>query len=129
MIRHLNKFLIVGLLTILIDYVTYILLLAINIQINFSKGLSFCIGAVFSYFANAIFTFEYKKTISNSIYKFILIYLLSLNLNLFINLKVINFLEDFKSNFLIAFFIATLFSASFNFIGMKIYVFKAKKND
>ena len=52
------RFLIVGVTTVLIDYIFYFFLYFIGFSTSISKGISFIIGAIFAYVANKYFTFN-----------------------------------------------------------------------
>ena len=117
-------FLIIGSLTVLLDYVIYqIFLLYYYVDLNLSKGLGFIGGTVFSYFANRSWTFKNKAPIYESLPRFYFLYLLSLGINVIVNAAILNVAEDISAVFQIAFIFATLISASINFLGMKFFVF------
>lgn len=129
--RELGIFLIVGLLTVGIDFLIYrgfIYLQPFGIDsINIAKGISFVSGTIFAYFANRFWTFNQQTTGAGSVFRFVVVYILGLIANIAINYVCI---ERFSSpalaleyTLLIAFGLATGVSASLNFIGMKFFVF------
>lgn len=128
--RELLIFLAVGILAVLIDYAVYrLLLLAGIIGINLSKGMGFIAGMIFGYFANRAWTFSYKEKDIGNILRFILVYALSLGLNIGINGIVLHLSEGWRIGNVpiaiqLAFLIATGVSASFNFTGMKWFIFR-----
>ena len=117
-------FIIIGITAVLIDISTYMLLLSLTKYINFSKSVSFIMGASFSYFGNKNYTFNAKVNKVTPIY-FALVYSSSLILNIYINKFCLNiFSQKTLTSIFISFFISTLICAIFNFVMMKIFVFK-----
>lgn len=131
-IKHeLAIFLIVGLLTVAIDFLMYRGLIYINLfgfdSVNLAKGLSFIGGTIFAYFANRFWTFNQQITSSGSVIRFSLVYIIGLLANIAINHLSIAWLSSMiltpEYILLIAFLLATGVSATLNFIGMKFFVF------
>ena len=117
-------FLMVGTATVIIDFLTYFLLMyLIEFSPFLAKGLSFALGATFSYFMNKRFTFHHKKMYLLSSSKFICLYFSTLAINIGLNNVTLSVLQEQKFVHLIGFFVATGASTIFNFIGMKYYVF------
>ena len=135
--RELGIFLIVGLLTVGIDFLIYrgfIYLQPFGLDnINIAKGFSFISGTIFAYFANRFWTFNQQTTGSGSVLRFVVVYILGLIANIAINYLCILWLSSpalaLEYTLLIAFILATGVSASFNFIGMKFFVFTDRKID
>jgi len=121
--KELQLFLVVGLLTVLLDYFIYSsLAFFFYFSISLSKATGFIVGTVFSYVMNSKFTFGNNKFKKGSVLKFIIIYGASLILNVLSN-NTLLFLYD---SVIFAYLIATALSASWNFLGMKFYVFNQK---
>ena len=117
-------FLIIGIMAVLIDTCSYLLLFYLIGSINFSKCVSFIMGAVFSYYGNKNITFNVKAKKLTPLY-FSLVYSISLGLNIFSNSFSLYLFQNKETiSILISFFIATIISAFFNFIMMKFFVFK-----
>lgn len=133
--RELTIFLIVGLLTALIDFLIYRALIHFNPlglnSVNIAKGMGFISGTIFAYFANRFWTFQQQTTSSGSVARFILVYILGFSANIAINYLSISWLSDAiiipEYILLIAFVLATGVSATLNFIGMKFFVFTDRK--
>ena len=125
---EVTRFLLVGGSTVFIDLICYSILILIGFDTYVSKGISFSIGAIFAYFANRSFTFQsaFYGLIQFSL--FILLYLSTLFLNITSNEILLEFLGRTHVSFIVAFLIATILSASLNFLGMKYIVFNQKKN-
>ena len=124
---EVGRFLIIGITTVIIDLVIYLILLNIIFETSISKSISFSIGAVFAYYANRSFTF---KTSINGFFRFcifILLYLSTLFVNVASNEIILNLMNQNILSILIAFIIATSFSAGLNFLGMKYIVFLPSK--
>jgi putative flippase GtrA len=123
-IKHeLAIFLIVGLLTVAIDFLLYRGLIYINLfgfdSVNLAKGLSFIGGTIFAYFANRFWTFNQQITSSGSVIRFSLVYIIGLLANIAINHLSIAWLSSMiltpEYILLIAFLLATGVSATLNF--------------
>lgn len=129
--RELGIFLIVGLLTVGIDFLSYhgfMYVKPFGIEsINIAKGFGFVSGTIFAYFANRFWTFNQQTTSSGSVYRFVIVYILGLAANIGVNHLSINWFSSptiaLDITLLIAFILATGVSAALNFIGMKFFVF------
>ena len=121
-------FVIIGIMAVLIDTSSYLFLFYLTGSINLSKFISFIMGAVFSYYGNKNITFNVKAKKLTPVY-FSLVYSISLGLNIFTNSFSLYLLQNKETiSILIAFFIATIISALFNFIMMKFFVFNKRLN-
>jgi putative flippase GtrA len=120
------RFLIVGSLTVGIDYVFYRLGLSLGIPVSLAKALGFIAGTIFAYVANRRWTFRSDAHLARSISFFFLIYLTTLIVNLIVNRGALAMLSgrDPEVATVTAFLAATLTSATLNFIGMKFLVFR-----
>ena len=83
--REIIVFFIIGTLTVLIDYFFYNLFyFVLNVSISLSKGLSFVLGAIFSYYGNNTWTFSNNVISRFNVLSFIVLYLTSLLINVYI---------------------------------------------
>ncbi len=129
--RELGIFLIVGLVTVGIDFLGYHGLMNFKPlgfeSINLAKAFGFISGSIFAYFANRLWTFNQHGIRPGSAYRFAILYVFSLATNVAVNLLVIVWLDNSTITLdiilLIAFILATGVSAGVNFIGMKFFVF------
>lgn len=129
--RELGIFLIVGLMTVAIDFVLYRSLLHFTPfgteNLNLAKGMSFIGGTLFAYVANRFWTFNRQVIGPGSFSRFIVVYVLGLAANIAVNYIAITYFMDFfgipEYSIILAFLLATSISASLNFIGMKYLVF------
>ncbi len=117
--KQIFIFLVIGSTTVLIDYIFYISIIYLFNLVVIGKIISYILGTVFSFFANSKWTFQYKGSDKNNFLKFILLYFISMLINSLVNSFMLNFL-----NVNSAFIIATITSATLNFIGMKFFIFK-----
>jgi len=133
--RELGIFLVVGLLTVGIDFVIYrgfIYLQPFGLEsVNIAKGIGFISGTLFAYFANRFWTFQQQTTGSGSVLRFIMVYILGLVANIAVNYLCIEWFSSptiaLDYTLFIAFIIATGVSATLNFMGMKFFVFTDRK--
>jgi len=125
--RQLQRFLIVGFTTVGIDFAVYRLLLLVDSPIAVAKALGFIVGTVFAYFANKLWTFERADGGRNVFLMFMALYLTTLLINVGINSGVISALGDTELVLILGFLAATGTSATLNFIGMRMIVFRTKQ--
>tara|TARA_B100000941_G_C28501416_1_gene554482 strand:+ start:866 stop:1261 length:396 start_codon:yes stop_codon:yes gene_type:complete len=125
--KEFKKFFLVGLLAFFSDISTYYLFTVSGLELNASKAISFLIGTLIGYLLNTIYTFEAAQYSSNTLIKYLLVYLVSMLLNVTVNALSIKLFLIFEiymniSKFL-AVIVATIFSMIFNFICLKYYVY------
>lgn len=121
--KELLKYIFVGLSTVLIDFLIYKFLIKF-IVIYLAKTISFLSGTFFSYQLNRTWTFKSgEKTLSQFI-KYLIIHITSLVLNVFINSLLLNtFSKNYFLSYEVSFLIATLTSATYNFLFIKFFIF------
>ncbi len=128
--RELMIFLVVGTLTVVLDFAVYRGLVnwgAVNV--DGAKGLGFLAGTVFAYFANRHWTFGQKTALRQSAWRFALLYASTLAANVVLNAWVLAVLAKPVAQAAAplavqaAFLLATGVSAVLNFVGMKFFVF------
>ena len=125
--KEISVFVIVGILTVLIDFSVYQLLIwATNWGTHESKGAGFLAGTLFSYLTNRLWTFGATNSDHSSIWKFITLYGATLTINIGTNGLIIAVLTNINHHKLVAFILATGLSAFINFLGMKFYVFRKR---
>jgi putative flippase GtrA len=123
-LNQIKFFLIFGVITVLIDYSAYRALIFFEFNFNSAKIMSFILGTIFSFGANKNITFSRKNDFFKHLIKFILLYFVSLMLNVFVNTNFLGWLASSNFNVQISFILATIVSATINFIGMKYFIFK-----
>ena len=117
--KEIIRFFFVGCGAVLTDFMIYNLTL-ILFPMNYSKVISFICGSLVAFIANKWWTFEQKENKPVEIFKFILLYSISLILNTIAN-KIIFDSTDDK---IMGFIFATGLSTLINFVGLKHWVFK-----
>ena len=125
--KELRYFLIVGIVAVLIDYLVYFFLENLFLNITRAKIFGFISGTAFAFLANRNITFKDVDNIWTQLYKFLILYSVTLFINVTINNILLNWLTNFHYNAKLSFLVATSASAIINFIGMKYFVF-IKKN-
>ena len=121
--KELLKYIFVGLSTVLIDFLIYKFLIKF-IVIYLAKTISFLSGTFFSYQLNRTWTFKSKKKTLSQFIKYLIIHITSLVLNVFINSLLLNtFSKNYFLSYEVSFLIATLTSATYNFLFIKIFIF------
>lgn len=126
--KQLSVFLIAGSLTALVDFCVYKLISHFDlVNVASAKTLGFLAGTLFAYVINRLWTFSQQSPAKGSAWRFGLLYVSTLAVNVAVNNAALHLLlaSDFANyRFYIAFFIATATSATLNFLGMKFFVFK-----
>ena len=126
--KQFRSFFIVGIIAFSIDISFYYFLTSVEVSINISKGISFLLGTVFGYFVNSIFTFKVLSLRTILFLRYLGVYILSMILNIFINEQVFIFLhksmitDQMVKLFSVIF--ATICSMIFNFVSLKLYVYR-----
>lgn len=123
--RELAIFLIVGVSTVLVDFISYRGLIGFQVmEVDMAKATGFLVGTLFAYFANRFWTFGHRPHVPGSAWRFSALYASTLGANVLINALALRLLADVAFAFQLAFLLATGVSASLNFLGMKLFVFK-----
>jgi putative flippase GtrA len=123
--RELKVFLIVGSLTVGLDFVTYHSLIWMGVLgVDLAKAIGFLAGTLFAYFANRLWTFGHHAPAPGSPLRFALLYTTTLTANVLVNAGCLALFSTLSMRIQAAFLFATGFSAILNFLGMKLFVFK-----
>ena len=125
--RQIQRFLIVGVTTVAIDFAVYLLFLFLDTPTAPAKGLGFIAGTIFAYFANRLWTFDRAKGGRTVFALFVGLYLATLIINVGVNSGVIVVLGENEQALALAFLMATGTSATLNFAGMRMIVFRSKQ--
>ncbi len=124
--KEITVFLLVGGLTVFVDFVSYRLLMYAGVGVAIAKAFGFIAGTGLAYFANRYWTFAHLRPASRNMAKFGALYGATLCVNVVINKLCFEALAPFVlPRVEIAFFVATGCSAILNFLGMKFFVFQA----
>ncbi|MDX9845240.1 MAG: GtrA family protein [Aquabacterium sp.] len=125
--REAATFLVVGGVTVLVDFTSYTLMQAwIGLPVDVAKGLGFLIGTAFAYFANRHWTFGHQEPVRGSAWRFALLYGVTLAFNVLINAASLRALHGVAWDRSGAFILATGVSAFLNFLGMKYLIFRQR---
>jgi len=122
--KQVTRFLLIGIFVTTIDYAVYQFLLLYFDNFFVPKGIGFIIGTLLAYLLNRRYTFSSRRNINSSINSFFSLYLISLVVNTNLNSLVISLFGNDTVTLNLAFVLATIASATINFVGMKFYVFK-----
>lgn len=116
------RFLPIGGFAVFVDYLTYLTLLQAGAELNVAKATSFLFGALAAFFGNRFFTFRRRAGVAGAA-AFVALYLASLGVNVLVNAGALAMTGDWPWRTHVAFGLATLVSATTNFLGMKFVVF------
>ena len=119
--KELPRFIISGILAVITDYLTYLLLINF-LSIDIAKGISFILGSVVAFILNKFWTFEYEEKAAAAVLPFMALYSSTFIVNVSLNHFSLVYISDLKT---IAFLVATAASTILNFIGMKFWVFNS----
>ena len=123
--KEASIFLVVGFLTVAVDFTSYHLLLWSGLVYAIAKACGFIAGTIFAYFANKHLTFGHVEHAPNSMPRFATLYAITLGANVLVNQTVLGAAGHAAWGVNLAFLVATGVSAVLNFLGMKFFVFKA----
>ncbi len=127
--KELLKYILVGLSTVLIDFLIYKFLIKF-IVIYLSKTISFLSGTFFSYQLNRTWTFKSGKTKLSQFIKYLIIHITSLIINVVLNSLLLNtFSKNYFLSYEVSFLIATLTSAIYNFLFIKKFIFNNTRSE
>ena len=125
--RQLTIFIIVGILSTVLNYFIYSGLFYQGIPTPISKFIGFVSGMVFSYFGSKIVTFNDNRKSLSITWNFVLVYGIGAIHDVSVNEIILLGLGEFIYKREIAFVFATLVSATVNFLGLKLFVFTPSK--
>ena len=124
--KEILLFLLIGTTTVVIDFLSYRLCMALMIETGTAKATGFLVGTIFAFFANRQWTFAASSShaIHWEIAKFALVYGLSLLVNVSTNSGLLALAGRSELAIAFSFVVATGVSATMNFFGMKFLVFR-----
>lgn len=121
---EVGRFIVVGLLTVGLDFACYLLLMAAAVPVVPAKIASFLLGGLFSYAANRWFTFRVRHA-RNQLLKSYAVFTVTLGVNSAINYAVLLLIGREPAAIVVAFVIATGVSAAMNFVGLRYWAMAA----
>ena len=93
--RELAIFLIVGVSTVLVDFISYRGLIGFQVmEVDMAKAAGFLVGTLFAYFANRFWTFGHNPHVPGSVWRFSALYASTLGANVLTNALVLKLLAD-----------------------------------
>jgi len=123
--RQLSLFLVVGTLSVMVDYVAFISLLELKTDSRISKGLSYILGMVVGFVGNRVFTFQARGSVWRHATFYAGLYSLTLLANIGTN-ALVNSIFHLQT---LAFLTATGVSTIANFLGLKFFAFREPQNE
>jgi putative flippase GtrA len=137
--KQIIKFGLIGFLATLVDLSAYFILLKVIPEDLFvelsnesiSKTISFLCGLFVTFYINKHWTWKQKEKSRKRFMKFLSLYGMALLLNVSLNELFLHVLHHYDiwsfvpHKYFFAFVAATGFTACFNFVGQKFWVFKA----
>lgn len=114
------RFLAVGGLTALVDFVTYRLLLVLDVSITPAKVAGFVLGTTLSYLLNRAWTFGAGH---HAVGRFLALYAFTLVVNVAVNAGAVAALADVSGQITLAWLLAQVVASALNFLGMRHFVF------
>lgn len=124
--RHLALFLIFGIASTVFDFLSYHLML-LFISIPFAKGGGYLIGTTFSIFANYRWNFiYYGRNARRIVAQCCALYAIALLMNVAANSGVLALLGTASWALGVAFATALILTTTFNFVGMKLVIFRKR---
>lgn len=121
----ITSFFSIGILSVLIDFLVYIGLSKILFDVIIAKAIGFICGTLFSFFANKKFTFNANFSYF-TLLKYFLLYILTLNLNIFFNHFFLNTFDKMIYSVQVSFFLTSGICAFINFVGLNYFIFYKK---
>jgi len=118
--RQIPIFLVVGTLSVIVDYTAFVSLLEFKADSRVSKGLSYCIGMLVGFFGNRAFTFQVRGSAWRHATSYAGLYSLTLLANIGTH-AIVSSIFHLQT---LAFLIATGVSTIANFLGMKFFAFR-----
>lgn len=125
--KQIRRFLVIGGLSVLTDFIVYTLLTHLGLVTSFSKGVSYVAGMVVGFIGNKLWTFESARRSSAEPVIYIVLYTITLGINVLVNRAGLVVLGDWLalgSAKGLAFLVATGVTTVLNFIGMKWVTFR-----
>jgi len=116
------RFLLVGVGTLALDYLTYRSLLAAGVPVSPAKLVGFAVGTTATYLLNRSWTFGAGGG-PRAVLRFLLLYAATLVLNVTTNAVLVQLLAGRALRIEVAFLVAQALSSAVNFAGLRWFVF------
>lgn len=119
--KQISRFIFVGILNTIVGYGAYFIFLHFNIYYVQALFIAYMIGIIHSYIWNKKWTFKSKENVKREILKFVLVYGITLLINLFL---LAFFVEKLKFNPKIGQVFALGIVTMISFVGHKYWSFR-----
>lgn len=116
------RFGVVGFSATAIDFVAYTLL-SLVVPTWIAKSIGFATGTITGFLLNRAWAFRYKGPSSAALLRYLLLYIATLFVNVFVNQLMLAVLASLAGVKFISFAAATLVSATINYFVMNKYIF------
>lgn len=126
-LRYILRFLIIGMISVTIDYYVYNFLHSIKITVHLAKGFGYIAGMIFGFVGNKVWTFQSSNKPNTELPLYVIIYACTFGVNIGVNALFLDLLNKIDhSNYIIngAFLVSTGMSTILNFLGMRFIVFR-----
>jgi putative flippase GtrA len=124
LVTQITRFVMVGGLSALVDYGSYQGFLALGLQFNLAKALSFVLGTTTAYLLNRRWTFNAAGGAA-PVAKFVVLYTVTFFVNIGMNALMLQVLGDFRWHVTVAWVIAQGVATVINFVMLRLFVFRA----
>lgn len=121
-LQQAMRFGLVGLTTLVLDYLTYRGLLLLDVPISPAKAGGFVVGTTAAYLLNRWFTFAHPGG-RRPVLRFLVLYAATLVLNVVVNAVGVAALDGVSGQITLAFLVAQAVTSAANFLGLRWYVF------
>lgn len=125
-LKQIRRFLVIGVLSVLVDLAVYLLLTRLGLQTHLAKGISYLAGMVVGFIGNKYWTFESARRSASEPITYLLLYATTLAVNVAVNAGVLRVCADLLPpawNQAWAFLMATGVTTVLNFLGMRFVTF------
>lgn len=119
----MNKFLLLGALSTIIDFIIYTLLVYLDINYILSIGIAYSCGFLFNFYGGRIYVFKNGSKLKDTKQELLYVFIIAL-IGLFLNIFIVYILSDFiLLNLIISRVIAIVVVFFWNFYARKLFVY------
>jgi putative flippase GtrA len=125
LVRQLGSFVAIGVLSAIVDFGVYHLLLNAGLWVPFAKGISFILGTTTAYLLNKRFTFTGANTGGRARFAgFVALYGTTFAVNVGVNSLVLHLLPPLTYDTSLAWLVAQGTATAINFVMLRWVIFK-----
>ena len=124
LVAQLSRFVAIGLLSALVDFGVYHLLLGVGTWVHAAKAVSFVLGTTTAYLLNRRFTFSASRGGSARFAGFVLLYGTTFVINIGMNALMLAVLPAMPLRVSLAWVIAQATATAINFVMLRTVVFR-----